>query len=215
MSAQAKLIISYRDLKDADFLTKASGMFTCLTGNPNFALPWPDDYPSLADLGEAVEDFEAKIPLAADGDKGAIAAREASRKVLAGIVKEIAAYLELKAKGDVTKLESTGYDLRRPATHTAGPGKLPAPESLKLAHNGEGSIIARAKAVKGAGSYEAWTCIGDPNVEANWSEKANTKGCSRIELDELTAGAKVFVRIRAIGPKGPGEWSNVENIRVL
>ena len=63
------------------------------------------------------------------------------------------------------------------------------------------------KPVKGAGSYEIWTS-SDPLSDTSWSFRASSTKSSGT-LGGFTSGAKIWVRVRAIGADAdPGPWSD-------
>lgn len=206
------LIISYARLSDLEFASKTLGMVQALTGNANFPSPYGSSFPTLAEFTTAQSEYATAVGLAADRDKSKVADRNAKREVLADIVRRLAPYLESVAAGDVAKLESTGYDLTK-ATHDA-PIEIPdAPTDLKLKQGQlSGSVSVTAKPPKGAGSFEIQVCVGDPNVPANWRTATLSRNCRNVAVAGLQRGVDHFFRIRAIGSKGPGPWSNVESI---
>ena len=71
-----------------------------------------------------------------------------------------------------------------------------------------GSVDAMWTPVAGARSYEAQVNTGDANVEASWSFGKSTSKLS-VTLTGLTSGAKLWVRVRAIGGNdGAGPYSD-------
>lgn len=213
-----KLIKSLEKLSEDAFAGRLQTIIDEMTGNAYFAEPWwtdPAEKPTLASLGTDQTAYLAAKSGASDGDKTKIALRNSLRAALTADLKKLAQYIEMKAEGDVTMLESSGFELTKvPAS--AGNDPLPAPANLRL-RNGElpGVIIARCGAVKTAASYQTYICSSDPGVEQNWSQACVTKGCRRIEIEGLTPGALYYVRVRAIGKGGPGAWSGVESIRAV
>lgn len=204
-----KLIINYSSLGEAAFVTQSLAIVNGLTGNARFPLPWPTDIPTLAELTTAQSEYATAVTAAIDRDKGKIADRNAKREILADMIREIAPHLESIADGDIVALESTGYALSK---ERSAPTDIPdAPTGLKL-RNGSmpGSLVASAKAPKGAGSFETQVCTGDPAVPANWHTVAQTTSSRGVELNGLQRGVDHYVRMRAIGSKGPGPWSNIE-----
>jgi hypothetical protein len=88
----------------------------------------------------------------------------------------------------------------------------PAPKSGKVLNlslttgDDHGTIDAAWNRMPGAQSYEVQWCP-DPFTDAGWR---NFPGCtkSKTVLTGLTSGAKIWVRVRALGAAGPGAWSN-------
>ena len=96
------------------------------------------------------------------------------------------------------------------------PNPLPAPD-LKLTRNGKsGVLLATSHRVRGGNSYEVQTCTAaDPAVEANWKHATTSTGSRGIELMGLTPGQLYYVRMRAVGGRGPGLWSVVSNLMAV
>jgi hypothetical protein len=68
----------------------------------------------------------------------------------------------------------------------------------------------------GIKSYEIETCLNplnnDPSV-GRWTRQASSTK-SKSFLTGFTPGARIWVRVRAIGPNGPGAWSDPATIIV-
>lgn len=205
-----KLIVGYSNLSEPAFVTQSLAIVQGLTGNTNYPLPWPDDLPTLAELTTAQSQYSAAVTAAIDRDKAKIADRIAKRAVLEDMIRDLAPWLQKKANGDVAVMESTGYALTKPRTPVTNVPDAPTGLKLRLGKF-PGSLVASAMAPQGAGSFETQVCTGDPAVEANWRTAAQTKSCRSIELAGLQRGVDHYVRIRAIGSKGPGPWSNIES----
>ncbi len=62
---------------------------------------------------------------------------------------------------------------------------------------------------------QVYTCIGDPNVEANWKE-AGLFGGGKAVLSGIVPGTTLWVRVRTAGIKGVmGAWSDPAKIMVV
>ena len=68
---------------------------------------------------------------------------------------------------------------------------------------------------KNAGAYEVQVAIGDPNVEANWKTVVTSKNARSIPVNGLTPGQTYCFRVRAIGSKGPGAWSDIASMMAV
>ena len=77
-----------------------------------------------------------------------------------------------------------------------------------------GSLVARYKPDRPNSTNEVQTNSGNPNTEADWQTKGMYQG-GRAQLDGLTPGAVVWVRVRTVGRKGVmGAWSDPAEIIV-
>ncbi|MEI7730346.1 MAG: fibronectin type III domain-containing protein [Verrucomicrobiota bacterium] len=203
-----KLILDYSDTSDPILLTKTFAMVHGLTGNLHFPLPWPTEFPTLAALTAKQTAFAEAMAAAADRDKGKISAKNALRKELLALVRQIGVYLQVKSGGDRTILESTGYDLVK--DRVPNPNPPAAPQSFKVVAGAlPGSVVASAKSPRGARSFEVQYCLGDTSVPANWKLGAQHGSCHRIKIAGLDRGKDYSFRIHAIGQDGPGPWSEV------
>ena len=71
----------------------------------------------------------------------------------------------------------------------------------------EGALDVSRDSVRGAGSYEIHTSA-DPVTGTSWAFK-DVSNKSSITLNSFTSGAKVWVRVRAIGAdNNKGPWSD-------
>jgi hypothetical protein len=210
-----KLLIAFERMSLPNLAGKAHGINTSLLSEPALTLlpdPWPARYPSRADLSAAVTAFAAAHVAAADGSRPARSDRDQKRDVMIQMLKAAAPYFEsvAKAANDLTILYATGYDLRRP--NDPIPQPLPAPV-LKVFRNGlSGVLIGRANAIRGASSYEAQICHGTTTEESNWRTAVISRGCSRLQFTKLAPGQVYSFRLRALGRKGWGPWSDIAQL---
>jgi len=177
---------------------------TAMTGNANFPAP----NPTLTSLGTLITTLQTKIAsyntsLAAVDT--ALADRDAAELALrAGLTQE-AAYVDNASGGDRIKIESAGMNVR------AGNAPIgPMPQVLNLildASEFDGALEANWGPVRGAASYELQTSV-DPVTASSWAfREVSTK--SSIHLNTFTSGAKMWVRVRAIGAdNNKGPWSD-------
>lgn len=213
-----RLSVNFGDLSEAGFGSMAGAIVGSMKNNPFFPQPWfasLEDGPDWARLDEKYRAYDKARFEAEDGDRGKIAARKSARATLTKDLTKLAKYIDLKADGDVAKLESTGYALTK-ERESLGSLAPDAPARLVLFHGrSQSSLVARTAAVRGARCYETHICVGNPNIEENWRQACITSGCRRIELTGLTPGTMYCVRVRAIGKNGPGKWSDLANLMAV
>ena len=130
------------------------------------------------------------------------AAEDGVRKELVSLV----AAVESEAKGNAVMLAASGFTLASaPVQTTQPPGQV-----LNLAVTGgddEGELDLTCDPVEGARTYEVETSLLAP-PNAVWT-RAHQGTTSKASLSGLTSGQRMWLRMRAIGVKGPGAWSDV------
>lgn len=205
---QPKLIVAFDRLNNADFLTKSGVIVAGLTHNVNYPEPWLAQIPSLGFLTHAQSAFETAYHDALSEDKFKISHRNECRALLTGILKNIAPYFELVSQGDVSKLTTSGYDLRRDFVHNNTFDSLPAPTGFKIKHGDfSGTLDTKVDRLGGAYSYEVQITTLDPIVEENWKHALWSTAATHIHLADLIPGQSYWLRIRGIGTNGVGKWS--------
>ena len=75
------------------------------------------------------------------------------------------------------------------------------------AGNNEGSLDWHFHPVAGSIGMEVAT-TATPNDNASWVSRSTVSQSSGT-ITGLTSGIRTYVRIRAIGPNGPGPWSDL------
>ena len=115
------------------------------------------------------------------------------------------AYVENITSGDAVKIESAGMAVRATAAPVG-----PMPQVMNLVATAsvfEGALDVAWDAVYGAGSYEVHTSA-DPVTGSSWAFK-DVSNKSTTTLNSFTSGAKVWVRVRAVGAdNNKGPWSD-------
>jgi hypothetical protein len=182
----------------------ANGIKTAMTGNANFEMP----NPPLVDLGTAIDAAVAKIAeynVAVTEAETALERRKQAVAELAALLTQEAAYVENASNGDVTKIASAGMQVWAPNRRLGRLGRVLELEVLEGVK--EGTLKARWKRLRGARVYEIQV-TADVSNEASWVfSMAATK--SKAVITGLTSGAKMWVRVRAVGAGNePGPWSD-------
>jgi hypothetical protein len=126
-------------------------------------------------------------------------------------------------RGDANDLGDWGEDVTtdpvklalvfelRDAPTPAGP--TPRVQNVKLSQGdaaGEIDSGWNSLGKVGVKSYEVQTCLNplnnDPSVGPWTQQPSVTK--SKCTLGGFTSGARIWQRVRGIGPSGPGDWSD-------
>ncbi len=190
----AKLKLGLNGYNPAGLVAFANTVKTAMTGNANFATP----NPTLTAFGTLITTANTKIAaynsMVAAAETG-LADRDAALAALRASFTQLGDYVQNVSAGDAVKIESSGMSVRSQGTPTTMTQVL----GLALTPgDNPGSVDAMWTPVAGVRSYESQVNTSDPNVEANWSFKQSTSKSS-VTLAGLTSGAKVWVRVRAIG----------------
>ena len=212
---QPKLIIKFEILPLPEFLAKAELINNSLASNSNFMGPWPAPLSGPASLTTLFTAFQTAFNNASTGDAVKVALRDAARLALTTYLKKLAPYLELTANGDVSKLLTSGYSLRKDTAHTGGGAVPPVPSDFKVVRGVSGQLIAKARKIRGVNAYEPQINSGDPNVEADWHPLPVATSCAKIKIDGLTPLTKVWVRVRGVNSQGPGPGTDPAGETVL
>lgn len=212
-----KLLIDFERVGDTKFHARAHTIVTKLTSEPALTRipdPWPDSFPSRAELQSAFTEYrDAWMAAQNDGRKTDRQLRDEKRAVLTNLLKKLAPYLESVAEKEKSEgiLIITGYDQRQPIIRHRTNGEMPAPD-LKVKHSVySGAFEGRVERIPGAGSYEGQIANGD----GEFKTVVVSKRATRIEFPGLIPGQRYQVRMRAIGSHGPGPWSNVVSLIAL
>jgi hypothetical protein len=216
---QPKLIINWSNMSDPDFLMTSTSILTALADYSSYVSgTLPASVPNWPVAKATLDTYAAAVHAALTRDTNKIAERNQAREVLSDMLKRIAAFLEMDANGDVTKLAKTGFELRRDIQRgsTAG-GDLPAPADFRVSHGARsGTLSLHVARLTGAGAYEIQIAQGDPTQEANWRPATTSKTGSHMTLDGLTPGQIYWLRVRGVGgPSGHGLWTQALNIMVI
>ncbi|WP_026841721.1 fibronectin type III domain-containing protein [Citrifermentans bremense] len=147
------------------------------------------------------------------GDPEKVAACEADRKELNRQHLLLLGLAKLGSTQDPTVPEKLG--LGPVATKTSAvKSRLAKPENFKLKYGSrDGEMMGTVSSVKGAKMFEIWGCMGDPNLEENWTLLAAAPNCTGIVVKGLIPGTKYWFRIRAMRHNELGPWSNYITLR--
>jgi hypothetical protein len=175
-------------------------------------------YPTRTELTNLHGEYKQAYDDAKGGDSAAIALRKIKRAELEAKFKSIATLIveTAKAAQNPQILNDSGFPVAQSVHGNVTPAMLGAPTNVKLKQGvASGSAVASATAPAGAGAAEAQMCTADPAVEANWKTVALVKAWRHIDIAGITPGTMIHIRIRGIGPHGPGVWSDYVNLMVI
>jgi hypothetical protein len=183
---------------DKDLVVATSRIVNGMTGN----LSYPTPAPTLVAVAAARDALLAAINVA-NGSKLTIASRRQLRPALEGLLRQLAQYVQTASNGDPLVLTGSGFPLHRGRQPV---GVLPAPTNLRLSRGLiSGQLRARCKVVAQAASYQ-WR-VASAAAPTVWLP-ADPTVAANATLQGLTPGTQYIVQVRAIGSKGPSDWSD-------
>jgi hypothetical protein len=163
--------------------------------------------PPLADITTAATNLRLAEEATDQGGTQATEERDNAFDTLEGLLRELAAYIEDKAKNDQTLMLSTGFEVTT-ANHSAP--VIMTPNILAITNIAEGKLQFSVQSC-GARAYELWGRTGT----ADFAHFLNFTDPRNPVVDGLTSGALYDWKVRALyGNNTYSEWSDVVSHRV-
>lgn len=199
----AKVKFSLSGVPDGDAVQTCNSLKTALTGNANF----PNPPVPLAAFGTLIATAQTKLTASNTAWQVSMQAttdKDNAIGDMATAANQLAAYVDLMANGDESKILSAGLSVRA----SRQPQSVPDPvQNLSVtAGDNSGELDAQWDPPGNAKSYEVQTSA-DPFSDATW-KTTETVTNSKAALMGLTSGAKIWVRVRGINSAGKGAWSD-------
>jgi hypothetical protein len=179
-----------------------------MTGNIYFPAP----YPTLATLQNVVTICENASSLAMNGSKQQKAELDEAEAILDATLTQLGNYVDSIADGNETIILSAGFDTQSERV----PAEVPDAPFLRSVANNNIPLSLRVKwdAVKFAKTYVVEMNDDESLPIANWKQVA-IQTQTVVFIDNLVSGKIYAFRIKAVGVKGIGMYSNVVYCRVL
>ncbi len=191
--------------KTADFIVRAQSILDTMAANPK-TLPTPS--PALITLAADISDLVTKEAAVQTRTVGAVADRDAARKVVADDLRSERAYVEALVNEDpangATIAQDAGMTLRKAPTRNK-------PDLAIQKGAVSGSVHAFAKATKGARANE-WQYSLDGGT--TWIDLLPTTGADTM-IHGLTPGTTVSIRQRVLTRAGLTDWGQPVSTLVL
>ena len=199
-----KITLDLKNYTVPDKVQFVRQVVTQMTGNANFPTPSP----ALAALTTKANNFETAFNTQQSAQQAAKTATTnlgTADAAADAALNSLANYVEETAAGDAAKIESAGLNLRAPKTPTTS---LATPQNLGLTvGDNDGELDAAWDPTAKAKNYEVQVS-DDPPTSSSW-RAGDIASASKVTLKNLTSGSKVWVRVRALGPKGlKSPWSD-------
>jgi hypothetical protein len=185
---------------DPMFINDISVILLAMTNNVAI---YPSPTPTVAAIQTALNNFSAGVAATADGGPSATSKKNNLRLILTGLVRQLASYVVVACKGDMTNLILSGFPTQKPGRSPIG--VLPAPQNLIVKHGKmSGNLDAKVNPVFGAATYN-WTCTA---ATAGAVPITGQSTAANFTFSGLTPGATYTSTVNAVGSAGPSNWSN-------
>ena len=209
-----KAIIDFTPYTAAELTPVGQAIHDQMAAN---AASFPSPSISPAALQTLLTTYGQKLAARASNASADVLAFNLARHNLEAALHDLGVYVNFIAKGDATLVEKSGFpSYQFGGGATPGSSPIPGPPQNVKVRAGDlsGSFVARCKPDRTPSFNVAQTCIGDPNVEANWHTAMQFSG-GKVTISGIAPGTIVWVRIATVGPGGQlGAWSDPAKIVV-
>ena len=205
MEQYLRVMIGYTTLPDHRIEEIAGAVYAGMTAHAaDFPTPPPV---TMAELKTATTDFTTAVAAQDMGGKAATIAKNVKRDVLIGMLRQLAAFVQLNCDNDLQKLTSSGFEA---VVHTNAQSALTQPVIINVENGNSGQLLVRIKPVPHAKTLEARLApIGAGNVVGPWVSAGLFTDSRAMALNGLGAGITYKVEVRAIGGStGYSDWSD-------
>jgi hypothetical protein len=190
---------SFRGYTDAGFEKKAQLIVAMVTAN------FKDPDPEIAVLLESIDAYSDALTAAGNGDRVLIAHKNKCRKELETLLRQLAAFVTMVAKGDRDILVSSGFDLAKEAEPKPA---VTAPTTIKVSSgNNPGEVVVKVSGAKNHKHYRHEYTVGPLTENSVWIDKVNSK--SKHLFTGLKTSVEHFFRSGALGKDDAVAYSKV------
>jgi hypothetical protein len=196
-----RINVGFDHLSGPGFDNKAGSIYEGMNENPNF----PNSTPDMATFNTARLAYTNALEKAASRSVDDIAAKDKARTVLTAMLVELGNYVTLTANGDANKLISSRFDMRKQREPKPDMQK---PKNLKLWDGiNPGVIHVSVDAVPGARSYSHEYTMDPLTPDSVWTVVSSTS--RKCTFKNLQSGAKIWVRVAAVGVRNQFNYSDI------
>ena len=199
-----KPLEGYSIMTDATLVTRATAVYTGMTGNSNFQNLPVDPTAFKTDI----DSFSALISEALDGSKKIVAQKNKQRHVVINSLKLLARFVEVHSNGDDAIFKSSGF---QPAsTAKVPPAPLPLPIVRSVYHGDlSGEIAVQVESIPRAKSYEfRYGPVINGAPPTSWTSKVVSAVKPPVGFQGLTPGIVYAFQVRAFGVLGYTDWTD-------
>lgn len=185
---------------DALLINDASVILAALTNN---ATIYPTPAPTVPVVQTALDNFIAGVAAAADGGPSSTSAKNNLRLILVGLLRQLASYVQMACKNDMTNLLLSGFPVQKPVRQSIGVLPAPSNVTVKLGDR-SGELTVKASPVFGASIYN-WRLT---NASTGAVVETVQTPSARTAFEGLTPGVTYTITVNTVGAAGPSDWSN-------
>jgi|SRR5690625_131599 len=203
---EEKVRSNYSRLTDYELATLAGRVVKAMQEQETVDF-FADPEPEIEELEALVDDYISKHEIASRrGSALEVGLKNDSRKNVLVALRTLAHYVNEKARGQISKLLSTGLQLIGQPARVEEPS---IPEEVKLKDGAlSGQIRVSFKSIKNAWMYEIQVAQEpESGLEIEWTESLNTTVARGTVIPNLVPTVRYFFRVRAMNGKGTGDWS--------
>jgi len=190
---------------DIQFLESATAIKNAMTTN---AAQYPNSGGTVTSLGAALTTFAASQQAFADAKVALLALkddRDEHRRTVESLLRDCAGQVNEAAKGDVELIHDAGMQ----ASNDPSPVPMTQVLNLRLKPSDhEGELFALWNRVSGTRVYQVQIAIENGTLPLVWQDKTTSTKARCSLNDTLVSGQKVWSRVRAVGARGEGAWSD-------
>lgn len=199
---QVRVLLGFTTAADHRLEDTAGAVIKGMTDNSAYTNP---PVP-LAALQTALAAFSAAIAAQEQGGTAATADKNNKREILVGILRQLAAYVQMNCGNDLAKLLSSGFEAVS-ASRTQHP--LETPRILSLDNGTTGQLLVRVSPIANSKCYELRYATLAGSTLGPWQNGGLYTNSRSMPLNNLTPGTTYQVQVRAIGgTTGYSNWSD-------
>jgi hypothetical protein len=191
--------LSFTRLTDSNFLTKANFINASMSGNSFF----PSPIPTLAQVQEAIDLYDAKLLAATGLGKVNVAEKNQAREILEQLLYKLGLWVMFMADGVEAVLVSSGYTLvKEPQPRT-----LDKPGDVTLTYDITSGTLISSIPKGNASSFIHEITDAPPTENTVW--KSYPTSTSQFTFTGLIPGQQYWVRVAVVGSRKQIAYSNI------
>lgn len=178
----------------------------------------PEHVPGFQMYRDMAQQYKTAVDAAEGGDRNRKAEKIAMRAQFQQNVDITRMHMVMVAahRKDVSILNDTGFDFKHkaPYTRTSATSVPDTPPKPTVKRSGPGALAVTVAKPKGVATIEIQVTTEDPGNEAAWRD-AIADVRARIELKNLEAMKRHYIRVRYRSAAGTSNWSEIVSEVVL